>query len=78
MVLPLPGGGHAGSRFYRRKDVYKQKAEHGCAIHCNANASVPLQGYYTYRRVEGGNEVVGPEGDRLGERKSEGGETESK
>ena len=70
MVLPLPGGGHEGSRFYRRKDVYKQKAEHGCAIHCNATASGPLKGDDTDRRGEGGNEVVGTEGDRLGERKS--------
>ena len=23
MVLPLPGGGHEGSRVHRRKDVYK-------------------------------------------------------
>ena len=53
-------------------DVYKQKAEHGRTIHCNTTASGPLQGDDTDMRSEGGNEVVGPEGDRLGESKSEG------
>ena len=38
-------------------------------------ASGPLQGDNTDRRGDGGNEVVGSEGDRLGESKSkEGGE----
>ena len=71
MVLHLPGGGHEGSRVHRRKDVYKRKAEHGRAIHCNATAYGPLQGDDTVRRGAGNNEVVGPEGDRLGESKSE-------
>ena len=75
MVLPLPGGSHEGSRFYRRKDVYKQKAEHGRVIHYNATASGPLQEDDTDRRREGENEVVVPEGDRLGESKGEGAET---
>ena len=66
MVLPLPGGGHEGSRFYRHKYVYKKKAEHCRAIHCNATASGPLQGDDTDRWGKGDNEVVGPEGDRLG------------
>ena len=73
MVLPLAGGGHEGSRFHRRKDVYKYKAEHGSAIHCNTTASGPLRGDNTERRGDGGNEVVVPEGDILGEGKSEGG-----
>ena len=66
MVLPLTVGGHEGSRVHRRKDVYKQKAEHSRAIHCDATASGTLQGDDTDRRGKGGNEVVGPEGDRLG------------
>ena len=66
MVLPLPGGGHEGSRFYRLNDVYKQNAEYGHTIHCNATASGPLQGDDTDRRGKGGNEVMGPEGGRLG------------
>ena len=73
MVLPLPGGGHEGSRFHRRKDVYKQKAENGRAIHCNADASATLRGGDTERRGEGSNELVGPEGGRLGESKHKGG-----
>ena len=44
--------------------------EHGRAIHCNATASGPLQGDDIDRQGEGGNEVVGTEGDRLGERRS--------
>ena len=72
MVIPLTGGGHEGSRVHRRKDVYKQKAEHDRAIYCNATASGPLQGDDAARRGEGDNEVVGPEGDRLGESKNEG------
>ena len=72
MVLPFLGGGHEGSRFSRRTEVYKQKLEHGRAIHCNTTASGPLQGDDIDRRGEGDNEVVGPEGDRLGESKSEG------
>ena len=72
MVLPLTGGSHEGSRVHRRKDVYKQKAEHGRAIHCNVTASGPLRGGNVAKRGEGDNEVVGPEGDRLGEIKSEG------
>ena len=44
IVLPLTGGGHEGSRVHIHKDVYKQKAEHGRAIHCNANVSRPLGG----------------------------------
>ena len=72
MVLPLTGGGHEGSRVHRRQDVHKQKSEHGCAVHCNATASGPLRGGDTARRGEGNNEMVGPEGNRLGEGKSEG------
>ena len=55
MVLPLPGGGHEGSRFYRRKDFYKQNSEHSCEIHGNATACGTLRGDDTDRRSEGGN-----------------------
>ena len=72
IVLPLTGGGREGSRVHRHKDVYKQKAEHGRAIHCNVTASGTLQGDDAARRGEGDTEVVGPEEDRLGESKSEG------
>ena len=72
MVLPLTGGSHEGSRVHRRQEVYKQKAEHSRAVHCNATASGPLRGGDAARRVEGKNEVVGTEGNRLGEGKSEG------
>ena len=72
MVLPLNGGGHEGSRVHRRKDVYKQKADYGREIHCNATASGPLRGVDTARQGKGDNEVVGTERDRLGESKSEG------
>ena len=57
----------------RYTDVNKHKAEHGCAIHCNTTASGPLRGDDTDRGGEGGNELVGSEGDRLGESKSKGG-----
>ena len=73
MVLPLTGGSHEGSGVHRRQDVYKQKAEHGCTVYCNATASGPLRGDDTTRGGEGGNEVVVPEGDRMGESKSKGG-----
>ena len=72
MVLPLTGGGHEGRRVHRCKDVYKQKAEHGRAIHYNETTSGPLQGDNATRRGVGDNEVVGPEGDRLGVSKSKG------
>ena len=72
---PLPGGVHEGRRVHRRKDVYKQKAEHNRAIHCNSTASGTLRGDNKERRGEGHNEVVGPEGDRLGEKKARGAET---
>ena len=72
MVLPLSGGSHEGSGVHRRQDVYKQKSEHGRAVHYNATASGPLRGGDAARRGEGKNEVVGPEGDRLGEVKIEG------
>ena len=52
IVLPHTGGGHEGSRVHRRKDVYKQKAEHGRAINCNATASVTLQGDDAARQGE--------------------------
>ena len=73
MVLPLPGGGHEESGVHRRKDVYKQKTYHGRAIHFNATSSGPLRGEDTTRGGEGGNEVVGPDGDIMGESKSKGG-----
>ena len=72
MVLPLTGGSHEGSRVHRRHDIYKQKAEHGRAVHFNATVSGPLRGGDTARRGEGNNEMVVPEGNRLGEGKSEG------
>ena len=52
-------------------DVYKQKAEHGHAVYCNATASGPLRGGDAARKGEGNNEMVGSEGNRLGEGKSE-------
>ena len=72
MVLPLTGGSHEGIRVHRPQDIYKQKAEHGRAVHCKATASGPLRGGDAARRDEGNNEMVGPEGNRLGEGKSEG------
>ena len=72
MVLPLTVGSHEGSRVHRRQDAYKQKAENGRAVHCNATASGTLQGGDAARRGEGNNEMVVPEGNRLGEGKSEG------
>ena len=72
MVIPLTGGSHEGSRVHRRQDVYKQKAEHGRAVHCNVTDSGPLRGGDAARRGEGNNEMVGPEGNRLGEGKIEG------
>ena len=47
------------------------------AIHCNATASRPVLGNNTTRQGEGDNEVVGPEGSTLEERKSEGGVDEN-
>ena len=76
MVIPLPGGGHEVSRVHRRKNVYKQKSEHGCTIHCNATASGPLQGDDTERQGKGDNEVVVPEGDGMGETKARRAEME--
>ena len=55
MVLPLTGGSHEGIRVHRRQEVYKQKAEHGRAVHCNATASGPLRGGDSARRGEGNN-----------------------
>ena len=72
MVLPLNVRIHEGSRVHRCTDVYKQKVEHGRAIYCNTNASRPLQGGDATRRGKGDNDVVGPEGDRLGESQSKG------
>ena len=71
LVLPLTGRSHEGSRVHRRQEVYKQKEEHGRSVHCNTTASGPLRGGDTVRRGEG-NKVVGPEGNRLVEGKSEG------
>ena len=72
MFLPLTGGSHEVIRVHRRQDVYKQKAEHGRAVHCNVTASGPLRGGDAARRGEGDNEVMGPEGNRMGEGKREG------
>ena len=69
---PHWGGGHEGSRSHRHLSVNKQKSEHGRAVYCYATASGPLQGGDAERGGAGNNEVVRPDGYRLGEGKSEG------
>ena len=58
--------------FYGSDDSYLLNLEHSRAIHCNATASGPLRGDGTDRWDEGGNEVLGSEGDILGESKGKG------
>ena len=53
MVLPLTGRSHEASRVHRRQDIYKQKAEYGRALYCNATASRPLRGCDAERRGRG-------------------------
>ena len=72
IVLTLTCGSHEGSRVHRRQEIYKQKAEHGHTVHFNATASGPLRVGDAVRRGKGNNEMVGPEGNRLVEGKSEG------
>ena len=72
VVLPLTRGVHEGSRAHQRTNVNKQKAEHGRAVYCYANASGPLRGGEAERGGVGNNEVVGPDVYRLGEGKGEG------
>ena len=72
VFLPLTGGCHEGSGAHRRPNVNKQMAEHGRTVYCYATASGPLQGGDVERGGAGNNEVVGPDGYRPGEGKSEG------
>ena len=72
MSLPLTGGIHEGSGVQRHQDVHYQRAEYGCAIHCDATASGPLRGDDAARGGEGNNAVVGPEGNQLREGESAG------
>ena len=72
VVLPLTGGGHEGSGAHGRPNVNKQKAENGRSVYCYATTSGPLRGGNAERGGAGNNEVVGPDGYRPGEGKSEG------
>ena len=72
VILPLTGGVHEGSGAHQRLNVNKQKAEHGRALYCYATASGTLQGGEAERGGAGNNDVVGTDGYRLGEGKSEG------
>ena len=72
VFLPLTGGGHEGIGSHRRPNVNKQKAEHGRAVYFCATASGPLRGGEAERGGAGNNEVVVPDGYRLGEGESEG------
>ena len=66
MALPLPIGGHEGGGINGYPDFDSEKSEHGRAVHCDATASVPMQGGKRERGSEGAAKVVGAGGYRLG------------
>ena len=72
VVLTLTGGGYEGGGSHRRSKVHNQKAEHGRAVYCYATASGPLQGGDAERESRGNTEMVGSDGNRLGEGQGEG------
>ena len=72
MVLPLTGGGHEGGGAHRRPNIHKQKAEHGRAVYCYATASGPLRGGDAERGSAGNTEVVGSDGNIMGEGQGKG------
>ena len=66
MALPVPRGGHAGSRADGNLKVHSKQAEHGRAVHCEATASGPVRGGQSEGGREGANAVVESDGHRLG------------
>ena len=66
MALPVPRGGHAGSRADGNWKVHSKQAEHGRAVHCGATASRPVRGGQSEGGREGANAVVESERHRLG------------
>ena len=66
LALPLTRGGHEGGGINGYPDLDSEKAEHGCAVHCDATASGPVRGGESEGGSEGAAKVVGPGGHRLG------------
>ena len=76
MALPLTRGGHERGGTNGYPDFDTEKAEHGRAVHCDATASVPVQGCESKRASEGAAKVVGAGRNRLGKAKAKGVETD--
>ena len=66
MSLPVPRGGHAGSRIDGNQKVNSKQAEHGRAVHCDATASGPVRGGQSKGGRKGANAVVESDGHQLG------------
>ena len=72
VALPITRGGHEGGETHRHPHINLEKAEHGRAVYCYANASGLMQGSATERASEGYVKVVRKVGNLLGEIKGKG------